>query len=340
MSTESVSFETAKILLTYASSINLDAVEIFDAIGFDPEVLKDTTVRISLSQYQAMWKELARRSNDKDFGLHFGENTHDFCRGNVLCAVMMNCPNVGEGIQKFIKYHRLLSDLIFPELQIKHEFGFFTWNTRPDIVLDIHQMGSNLIMLNSVLHCLGGHELKIEETRFMYERPADISEHERIFSVPLSFDQDRNEIVFRRKDLSLPIFLSNPDLLCAQDKLANELLQRLSNKNIWTDKVIKCLSNSLLNGECPDIDAVAYELAISKLNLQKRLNEENSSYQNIYDQIRKEIAVDYIKKPDVSFYDVSFLLGFSEQSSFNHAFKRWTGLSPKEYKNKMTLALI
>ena len=61
-----------------------------------------------------------------------------------------------------------------------------------------------------------------------------------------------------------------------------------------------------------------------------------SQYQSMW----KEIAVDYLKKSDVSFYDISFLLGFSEQSSFNHAFKRWTGLSPKEYKNKMILAMI
>jgi AraC-like DNA-binding protein len=50
--------------------------------------------------------------------------------------------------------------------------------------------------------------------------------------------------------------------------------------------------------------------------------------------VRKEIAVDYLKRPDVAIYDIAFLLGFSEQSAFNHAFKRWTGDSPREYRNR------
>ena len=336
----SVSLETIKILLTYAGSINIDTQEVFNTIGFDPQLLKDSDARISLSHYQALWQEISRRSNDKDFGLHFGENTHDFCRGNVLCAVMMNCPSVNEGLLKFIKYHRLLSDLIFPQLQIEHELALLSWDTRAGILLDVHQIGSNLIMLNAVLHCLGGHDIEIKEIRFSFPSPQDRSEYKRLFPAHLIFDQNKNAIVFFKKDLSLPILLSNPQLLLAHDKLATELLQKLSEQKLWSDKVIKYLSNSLLGGESPNIDAVASELAISTRNLQLKLKEEGHTFQKISDQIRKEIAVDYLNKSDVTFYDISFLLGFAEQSSFNHAFKKWTGLNPKEYKKKKILSMI
>ena len=203
MSAKTVSFDIFNVLLNYAKSNNINADNLLKSIQFNRELLDNRSARIPAHQYHKLWQFVVAESDDKNFGLHFGLGTNDFCRGSVLCSIMMNCSTINDAIQKFIKYYRLLSDLIIPELKIKSTIAFFTFNRRPGIVLDKHQMGSYLIMLNSVLHCLGGFDIKISEIRFMYQRPADISEHKRIFEVPLIFDHDRNEIVFHKKDLSI-----------------------------------------------------------------------------------------------------------------------------------------
>jgi len=97
--------------------------------------------------------------------------------------------------------------------------------------------------------------------------------------------------------------------------------------------VTHLIGKMLSRGEKPMLDAVARELAVSTRHLQNKLKEEGSTYRAILDQLRKEIALEYLSKPEVTIYDVAFLLGFSEQSAFNHAFKRWTGSIPTEYQN-------
>jgi AraC-like DNA-binding protein len=89
-----------------------------------------------------------------------------------------------------------------------------------------------------------------------------------------------------------------------------------------------------MQGEKPIADAVALDLAISTRHLQSKLKAEGTTYRHLLDQVRKELALDYLKRPEMTMFDIAFLLGFSEQSTFNHAFKRWTGSSPKEYQKR------
>ena len=142
-----------------------------------------------------------------------------------------------------------------------------------------------------------------------------------------------------REVLSEAIFLSNPDLLSSYEQVADRLLERLSSLKIWTNKVLTLLSRDLLNGERPDIESIARGLAAGTRKLQYQLKAEGTTYQALFDHVRKEIALEYINKSDVTLYDIAFLLGFSEQSSFNHAFKKWTGSKPTEHRKRITSVL-
>ncbi len=71
---------------------------------------------------------------------------------------------------------------------------------------------------------------------------------------------------------------------------------------------------------------------MSVRQLQGRLKQEGTSYQKLLDQVREELAIGYLNKGDATLCEVAFLLGYSEQGAFNHAFKRWTGSTPGEFK--------
>lgn len=86
-----------------------------------------------------------------------------------------------------------------------------------------------------------------------------------------------------------------------------------------------------MKGIKPNIDSVSKKLALSRRNLQEKLKAEETTFRNCLESVRKQIALDYLAKPDVTICDIAFLLGYSEQSAFNHAFKRWTGKNPKAY---------
>ena len=97
---------------------------------------------------------------------------------------------------------------------------------------------------------------------------------------------------------------------------------------------MKLLSNTIMTGGNVEIENVAKQLGVSGRSLQSKLKDEDATFRSCLASVRKEIALDYLQRPDVSICDVAFLLGYSEQSAFNHAFKRWTGSTPKVYRRQ------
>jgi AraC-like DNA-binding protein len=143
----------------------------------------------------------------------------------------------------------------------------------------------------------------------------------------------------KTQDLDLPIFLANPELLERLEHFAQEMLDRLSPPESWSGRVTHLIGQALLRGDKPTLDAVAYELVISRRHLQNKLREEGTTYRVLLDELRKETSLKYLTRPEVPLFDIAFLLGFSEQSAFNHAFKRWTGTSPQQYRRLALSAL-
>ena len=87
-----------------------------------------------------------------------------------------------------------------------------------------------------------------------------------------------------------------------------------------------------MQGNKPVISLIAKDLAVSVRDLQNKLREEKTSFQKLLDKTRKEKALFYLKNKEMPLVDVAFILGFSEQSSFSHTFKRLTGMTPLQYR--------
>jgi AraC-like DNA-binding protein len=321
------------ILLRYASRIGLEIQEICEEIGFDPSPLADPGARVSLEKFNALWEAVVLRSGDKDFGLHFGEAAHEFFGGHILFAVMMNCPIVGDALEKFFRYHSLMADIHEMRINRKGTYASLRLETlQPGVRLHRHHSEAILTIVATLLRRLSENRIDPVEVHFAHPEPEDVAEHRRIFRAPLLFRQPRNRFIIRKEDLALPIFLANPDLLESMERFAHERVVELYGRDGWADRVTRSIDKILSRGERPSIDSIARSLAVSTRQLQSRLKAEGASYQQLLDRIREEMALRYLGKPEVTICDIAFLLGFSEQSAFNHAFKRWTGRTPGEYR--------
>lgn len=275
----SASIDLTRILLKYAWRIGIHLEEIYKTVGLDPSILENTEARISLEQFNAIWKEIALQAEDQNFGLHFGKTVYNFPRGHILFSVMMNCPTVGDAIDKFFRYHSLMADVIQPQMNQQDDCAYFTWETiYPDLKLHRHHSEAVLSMLISILRRLTENKINLVEVRFTHPQPKDITEHQRIFCAPLLFQQPKNELVIEQKHLSLPIFLANPELLEILEQFAQKLLDRLYSPDTWPNKVIRLIGKMLLRGEKPGIESIAHDLAISTRHLQNRLKEEGTTY--------------------------------------------------------------
>lgn len=133
------------------------------------------------------------------------------------------------------------------------------------------------------------------------------------------------------RDLDIAIELADPALLNLLERYAARMGQTIAPDNKWSGRVAGLIGEAVLKGCAPLIDTIARELVLSKRSLQEKLKNENTSFRCLVQTVRKKIAIDQLADPDVSICEVAFMLGYSDQSAFNHAFKKWTGKNPKAF---------
>ena len=125
--------------------------------------------------------------------------------------------------------------------------------------------------------------------------------------------------------------LPNGELLGLLEGYAEKLLGRIRPEQTWSARVAEVLGRTLMDGK-PRVAQAARLLGVSRRGLQGKLKEEGTTYQAVLDQVRHQLAVAYLKEDAVTLAEAAFLLGFSDQSAFTHAFRKWTGDSPHRFR--------
>lgn len=322
----SASIDMVHILMRYASGMGIDPA--FAAATIGP-ALNDPGTRIPIKQLALVWRDAVQRSGDPNFGLHLGEAADALSPGSILFTVMLNCAIVESALKKLARYHALVTDFVQLHLHRHGDRAFYTWETvDTEMPPDRHYTEAVICNLVFSLRRLTQDNVQPVEIHFTHACPEDLAEHRRILACPLVFGCPENGLILLCKDLARPVFLANARLLEKMEQFAQESLARLYPPDTWSDRVAHLIQEGLLRGERPTLAIAANVLAFSPRQLQNKLKEEGNTYQYLLDRIRKETALRYLKEPQVTLCDLAFLLGFSEQSAFNRAFKRWTGTSP------------
>jgi len=320
------------ILLKFVADSGKDPYKICEAAGIDPDSLEDTESRVHAKKVFAVWSEAQHQMNDSNFGLHIGETMKGYAGGSLLFSVMMNSPTVGEAFEKFCRYHSLMNDAIQPKISMKGEYACLSWEVEnPRFKPSRHISEALLSFFNTLLNFLTEKHCKPVEVHFTHGQPEKIDEHERVFKAPVLFRQRYNQLVVNKAILLRPVFMASPRLLKVLERYAVEIMHNVYFSNSLAFRVIQLIGTKV-QGEKPAIGTIARELSVSVRNLQNKLKEEGTSYQQLLDYARKEMAMKYLEDPEITLCDIAFLIGFSEQSAFNHAFKRWTGSTPKQYR--------
>jgi AraC-like DNA-binding protein len=166
---------------------------------------------------------------------------------------------------------------------------------------------------------------------FSHPRPADISEHERVFECPVQFGATACQLVIARDVWDTPRAGTNPVLFEVLESHARMLLDQLPQEPDTVSRVRQAIEGELRGGS-PKLETVARHLAMSPRTLQRRLKDEGVVFNDLLDHLRFRAAKDYLTQRDIAGSEVAYLLGFAEPSSFNHAFKRWSGQTPTEYR--------
>lgn len=180
---------------------------------------------------------------------------------------------------------------------------------------------------------LTGVEITPMQVSFTYEQPRSTLVHRQYFRCPLHFAARAASIAFRAADLGLPVVKADETLAGYLSKYADAVLASLVRGETMRHTVRAAIWAALADG-APSLERVAVALRISPRTLQRRLAAEGTSLQREVEEIRKTMALALLRERSYSIRDVAFLLGYSEPSAFFRSFRRWTGTTPREFRNE------
>ena len=164
--------------------------------------------------------------------------------------------------------------------------------------------------------------------RFTYAEPSYRAEYDRIFGVPLFFESHMNAFLIDEAILNLKLPRTNPYLSEILSARAEELLKSLEMSKTMKGRVENLLIPILHTGEV-SMEMIAVKLGLSRQTLFRKLKAEGTTFEKILDELRHQLALDYLNEKKASVNETAYLVGFSEPAAFSRAFKRWTGLSPR-----------
>lgn len=322
--------------LQYAESKKLDTHKLIIEAGIDPQVLANANGRIVGTQFQALIRRLIDTTDDQLLGLH----TSQFVQPgsySVLGYITMSCGTIGEAMDKIQPYERLVGDMGTTSFKDLGCSILQSWHCIYDDEVVRPQMIDNVLASwTNFARWLANQNASPEKVLFTKSSPNEegLAAYKKFFNCEVEFNAETNGIVLDKELLS--ISLRQPDNLLLQtlESHANEQISHLNkHAETFADRVRSLIRNQLNLGSARK-ELVAAELHMTERTLQRKLASEATSYQNLLNSVRLELASDLLKNSEIGIQDIAYNLGFSDGRSFHRSFKSWTGFTPGQFREQ------
>jgi len=275
--------------------------------------------------------------------LHLAEETDPRDAG-ILFYVASGAKDLGENLALFARYVRIVNEVARFKLRRTPEGLAVEFDM---VGLPRQRLRQNtefaISVLVKALREDTGHRIRPVRVAFAHSRDSDLGEFERFYLCPVEFGRTASEgassdlLEFSNDTLALPLVGADSKLLEALrpfcDAAASE---RNTAKGTLRAAVEKEAGRLLPHGKA-NMETVAKALALSARTLSRRLADEGTVFGEVVDQLRRSLALHYLKEPGLSLSQIAWLVGYEGSTSFHHAFKRWTGHAPSLARNKRWL---
>ncbi len=320
-------------LMVYAfEAANLNVAELFESVGLDIQALNDSRTGFKQDDLSRLWREASRVSGNPAIGLLMS-GSPVVSVFNTFSYGILASENIESALARLIRYQRIIGEAMNASLS----------NEPNGYRLNIHVGGhveplayqgfdGALAIMMTTICWAAQMEVKPLEICFQQPEPADRQPYDEQFRCPLKFNQAHTSVLFSRDDYVRPSPIGNKTISAMHDGELDQSIKDLDESTL-ADKVIKLFIHELVIKE-PHIEEIASQLNMSKRTFQRRLKDEGWTFVALIDHTRKTMAMEYVLQPKHSLQQISHLLGFTEHSNFYRAFKRWYGLTPRQYRDK------
>ena len=330
---------TSKLKTTNKISFYLDRMasrgiaseQVLKGTGLEQAQVCSDQFRPGANQYRSIIQNIISLTADPCIGIALGAEFKISNLG-VLGYAALSSSSLAQSRELFYKYDALVEHIVTPDSEIIDG----QWHTELKEIFPlgglesfaVEEFVSRTIELAS---SLTNKPFPILEMRVSYAEPENIDAYKKRFDCPIYFNQPRNLIVWDIGSLEQSISLANEEVFKLCEQQCQLLIDQMADADLLSSKIRNALVKN--PGEFPTLEEMSKRLKMGSRTLRRRLVKENLTYQQILDQTRKDLAIQYLEYTSLTPKEIGFLLGYNSVSNFRRAFKGWTGNKLTDYRN-------
>ncbi|MDQ3201371.1 MAG: AraC family transcriptional regulator [Pseudomonadota bacterium] len=312
-------------------ALGLDSTDLCHQAGLDPQLMDDPNARYPLSGTTRLWEIAVQVSGDPAIGLRvsrFVSPTTFHALGYALVA----SASLREVFERIVRYHQVVSDALELELtrgDDRYRFHLKIPAGNPAPAFEAIDAFS-AIYVRTCRNRLGRDYAPLA-VYLRRPEPVDAHQWHKVFRSPVHFAAEEDCLEFSLTDFESHLDDANPELAEHNETVLKRTLAQLKPLT-WERKVRDAIEEQLPEGE-PSAEHIAQTLHLSLRSLQRHLADEGCRFDTLLNESRENLALLHLRDPQCSLSEISYLLGFADTSSFNRAFKRWTGMTPGQFRD-------
>jgi AraC-like DNA-binding protein len=313
------------------SSLGLDRNALLAHAKLDQRQLDALPDRVPISLHNRVWDAALAISKDPCIGVYVAAklNTETY---DIVGGVVHHSATLGDAIVRLARYGRLLGVGFDMRLVVDGERALLEEPHYGSPALHLQGVICQLVNIGITGCRLTGMHLHAIELRVTAARPADASPIEQRLETPLRFGALHNAVVFPSELLHLPVLTHDRERVTDLERQAATMLKASVTSFAHTVR-----AQLAVGTHEADVATIAARLHMTTRTLARRLEAEGTSFRELREEVRRRHAEDYLRSTTTSATEIAISLGFSDVTAFARAFKRWTGVSPTQFRTSTRL---
>lgn len=311
----------------------LDPTALFREAGIDPEAIFDSRARIDYGAFDRLFQQAIKLSGDPFFGLRQQQYFRPAHLG-ALGFAWLASTSIRTAFQRMSRYSHMISEALSVSLEDDGSHLTVTFKAnRPSLNESVRE-DAQLAMATNCCRVIAGDRFRAAQVHFTQPEPADTSYHYELFRCPIRFNAAATAMLIPVAVADQRLTGSNDELARLNEHIVVKYLAYTDKKDI-VNRVKAAIIDGLGSGRVAE-SRIADTLHMTPRNLHRKLLREDTSFKLILNELRKDLAQQYIRDRSITLTEISFMLGFSEMSSFSRAYKNWTGATPSAARQAST----
>ena len=306
---------------------------LFAKAGIDIKATEDPTEQIRLDRFTYLLHLAAEAIQQPHLGLELGAEQNP-AKWGAFGYVVLNSPTVGMALKNMANFHRASQDGTHVACVERNKlFGIEYSILLPNISYKSQDAEFSMAYTKHVVDLLCEKNIRPQAVHFEHPPLGEMAHYKSVFGIEPLFEQPVNGIFYPLELSQYSVFNADLQLYPILSQHLKSRIDSLPDTFNLQDSVAYHIRQNLVGQQCK-VEQIAKILATSPRSLQRRLKEEGSSFTQVLENVRRELAYEYLEKSAMEIKEIGYLLGFADTSAFIRAFKKWHGMTPGQYREQ------